>query len=101
LDWSTLSYSEQKLTELNRVVYNEYQFPTCAIMYNATDDLLSIAITRGFKNNGMEFVKVVEPSPIREQASNQLLPMERQEQGLGFSQMVIFSFMFFKDKLFL
>jgi hypothetical protein len=69
-------------------------------MYNVTDDLLSIAMTRGFKNNGMDFVKVVKPSPTREQASNQLLPMERQEQGLGFSQMVTFSFMFLEGKYF-
>ena len=92
-----MSFSEQKLTEVVQVSSYESLFPACAIVKGATDDL-NIAMTRGLNAKGIDLIKAVKPTATREEAANKL-PMEglQPEMGLGFSQMVTFSFLNFRQ----
>ena len=84
LDWSTMSFSEEKM----EMVDYEKQFPACAIIQGENQET-NIALTRGLKAKGMDFIKVGTSN--REEATSQL-PMESPGEGLGFSQMVTVSF---------
>ncbi len=66
LDWSTLSFSEQKLTELVEVAGYESLYPACTIIKGDTDDL-NIALTRGLNTKGIDLIKIktVNPSATR------------------------------------
>jgi len=85
LDWSTMSFSEQKMN-FDR---NEKQFPACAIIQDKSQDK-NIAFIRGLKEKGMDFIKLETLTREEEEATSPL-PMELHVEGLGFSQLVTLS----------
>lgn len=64
LDWSTLSFSDQKLTELVDLAGYESLYPACAIIKGDTNDL-NVALTRGLNAKGIDLIKAVNPTATR------------------------------------